>query len=274
LDFIGLFLFIILMQPVIERGMMEAARARMLVQMENKRSSRVILLVQRQETMNILGLPLFRYISMEDSESVLRAIRLTDPDVPIDLIIHSPGSLTTAAEQIAAALVRHKARVTVFVPHYAMAGAALIALAASELVMNRDAVLGALEPQIEMYPAASIVSAVERKSAAEVEDKTWMLADKARKARKQMKQKVLQILSHRMEREDAERITDALTSGQWTLDYPLSVDELKQMGVAVSTEMPIEVYRMMNLYPQPKELRPSVDYIPAPYFKPDHANRE
>jgi len=44
--------------------------------------------------------------SIEDSEQVLRAIRFTPPDVPIDLILHTPGGLVLATEQIARALIR------------------------------------------------------------------------------------------------------------------------------------------------------------------------
>jgi ClpP class serine protease len=65
---------------------------------------------------------LWLIIIFEDSEQLLRAIQPTDPEVPIDLILHTPGGLVLAAEQIARAL-RDKARVTVFVPHYAMRGA-------------------------------------------------------------------------------------------------------------------------------------------------------
>ncbi len=36
------------------------------------------------------------------------------------LIIHTPGGLVLAAQQIAHALGSHEAKVTVFVPHYAM----------------------------------------------------------------------------------------------------------------------------------------------------------
>ena len=56
------------------------------------------------------------YINIEDSEAVLRAIRLTPDDQPIDLILHTPGGLVLAAEQIAKALVDHKGKVTVFIP--------------------------------------------------------------------------------------------------------------------------------------------------------------
>ncbi|MER3514877.1 MAG: hypothetical protein C4310_11265, partial [Chloroflexota bacterium] len=106
----------------------------------------------RQETISLLGLPLSRYIDIDDSEDLLRAIRLTSPDTPIDLILHTPGGLVIAAEQIAHALLRHKAPVTVFVPHYALSGGTLIALAADQIVMDPNAVLGPVDPQIGQWP--------------------------------------------------------------------------------------------------------------------------
>jgi ClpP class serine protease len=64
-------------------------------------------MIHRQETMGFLGIPLFRFITIEDSEEVLRAIRMTPDDMPIDFIIHTPGGLALAATQIANALADH-----------------------------------------------------------------------------------------------------------------------------------------------------------------------
>jgi ClpP class serine protease len=46
-----------------------------------------------------------------------------------------------AALQIARALHDYKGKVTAFVPHYAMSGGTLIALAADEIVMSKNSVL-------------------------------------------------------------------------------------------------------------------------------------
>src|SRR5213079_3360270 len=103
------------------------------------------------------------FIDIEDSELVLQGIRLTPPDTPLDLIIHTPGGLVLAASQIAHALAHHPGKVTVFVPHYAMSGGTLVALAADEVVMDENAVLGPLDPQIGDMPAASIVKILDFK---------------------------------------------------------------------------------------------------------------
>ncbi|MGF5381667.1 SDH family Clp fold serine proteinase, partial [Klebsiella pneumoniae] len=156
--------------------MLLGARARKMAELEHKRKSRVITLIHRQEAVSFLGIPISRFINIDDSEQVLRAIRLTDKNVPIDLILHTPWGLVLAAEQIAEALLRHPAKVTVFIPHYAMSGGTLIALAADEIVMDENAVLGPVDPQLGQYPAASILKVLEKKPLSEVDDQTLILA--------------------------------------------------------------------------------------------------
>src|SRR4030081_2294892 len=176
-DIIWLFFVFSALQPVLRQRYLEASRQRLIAKIEKQRKSRVILLVHRQETMSILGFPAYRYIDVNDSEEVLRAIHMTDQAVPIDIVLHTPGGLVLAALQIARAIHKHKGKVTAFVPHYAMSGGTLIALAASEIVMSEDAVLGPVDPQLGQYPAASILKAVARKPVAGVDDQTLILAD-------------------------------------------------------------------------------------------------
>jgi len=126
----------------VKQRFLEASRQRLIAKIEQDRGSRVILLVHRQETMSLLGFPLMRYIDVNDSEAVLRAIHLTDPAVPLDIVLHTPGGLVLASLQIARAIHKHKGKVTAVVPHYAMSGGTLIALAAAEIAIPqvRDSV--------------------------------------------------------------------------------------------------------------------------------------
>src|SRR5512143_2087763 len=186
LDLFLLFLILAALQPIVRQRMLEAARVRMLRAIEAKRGTRVIAMIHREETLALLGFPLSRYIDINDSEEVLRAIKLTDPNIPIDMILHTPGGLVLAAEQIAQALCRRPSKVTVFVPHYAMSGGTLIALSADEIVMDENAVLGPVDPQIGQHPAVSILHVVEQKSINEIDDNTLILADVSRKAIKQV----------------------------------------------------------------------------------------
>ena len=204
---------------------------------------------------------------MEDSEHVLQAIRLTPPDMPIDLILHTPGGLVLAAEQIARALQRHPAKVTVLVPHYAMSGGTMICLAADEIMMDENAVLGPVDPQLGEYPAASIVGAVREKGKDKVSDRTLILADISNKALNQVEDFVAYLLQDKMPADRARRLAKALSSGQWTHDYPITAERLQALGLPVTVGLPNEVYLLMHLYPQPAQRRPSVQFIPVPYDK-------
>src|SRR5258706_8102251 len=188
-----LLVLVILMQLGGSRGV-DNRRAAALGQFEHERNSRVIALIHRQESASLLGVPVMGSISIDDSEAVLRAIRLTPLEQPIDIILHTPGGTVLAAEQIAKALVERKGKVTVFVPHYAMSGGTLIALAADEVVMDPNAVLGPVDPQIGELPAASIVAAVQIKGARGVSDETLIVADIAQMARVQVLNFVAQLL--------------------------------------------------------------------------------
>ncbi|NJO71655.1 MAG: hypothetical protein HC825_08130, partial [Oscillatoriales cyanobacterium RM1_1_9] len=181
-DLFWIVLLVTSIQPILQKRSLEARRVQAIQEFERKRQSRVILLIHRQESISLFGIPLSRYISIEDSEQILRAIRLTPPDVPIDLILHTPGGLVLATEQIARALIRHHAKVTVFVPHYAMSGGTMLALAADEIVMDENAVLGPVDPQLGNFPAASILKVLEDKPIGEIDDQTLIMADISRKA--------------------------------------------------------------------------------------------
>lgn len=270
-DIVNVIWILVLLQvfiPLIQQRMQAGRRLVAIRAIETRRSSRVITMIHRQETMSLLGLPIARYIDIEDSEQVLRAIRLTPPEMPIDIILHTPGGLVLAAEQIASALKRHKGNVTVFVPHYAMSGGTLLALAADEIVMDPDAVLGPVDPQLGgpqgSYPAASILKALEQPNPNR-DDQTLILGDIARKALQQVHQAVYTLLLEHQTPEKANEIARTLSDGRWTHDYPISPDEARSLGLLVSDSMPREMYELMDLYPQTRQRRPGVEFIPAPY---------
>src|ERR1700687_223082 len=254
-DLFWLFFMFSALQPVIRQRMLEAMRTRKIAQIEHDRNSRVTLLVPPQETMRLLGFPVARYIDINDSEEVLRAIQMTDPDVPLDLVLHTPGGLVLAALQIAKAVREHKGKVTVFVPHYAMSGATLIALAADEIVMCEHSVLGPIDPQLGESPAASLIKVVGEKPVAKIEDRTLVLADVGRKAIAQVKQAASELLTRRLAAEQADALAEKLTAGTWTHDYPIWASTAKSLGLSVSTDMPHDVLPLLTLYPQPARMQ-------------------
>src|ERR1700738_974884 len=269
-DIFWLFFMFSALQPMLRQRMLEAMRTRKMSQIERQRGSRVILLIHRQETMRLLGFPMARYIDINDSEEVLRAIHMTDADVPLDIVLHTPGGLELAALQIARAIRAHKAKVTVFVPHYAMSGGTLIALAANEIVMCHHSVLGPIDPQLGQQPAASLLKVVEQKPIAEIDDQTLVMPDVGRKEIPQVNHAAEPCLPDRMPADRAEALAEKLATGTWTHDYPIFAAEAKELGLPVSTDMLNEVLELMTLYPQrTRSQQPGVESLPVPRQKED-----
>jgi ClpP class serine protease len=267
MSLLWIFFIIAALQPILRQRMLDSARQRLIAAIEKKRKSRVITLVHRQETMSFLGFPIMKFIDLDDSEAVIRAIHMTDPEVPLDLVLHTPGGLALAAFQISHAMKNRKGKITAFVPHYAMSGGTMIALAAHEIVMGEHAVLGPVDPQIGEFPAASLLKLIETKPIADIDDKTWILADIGKKALEQLRSQIRYLLDGKYDRDKSDRLAQILSEGRWTHDYPISYEEAEALGLHVSKELPQEIYQLMGLYPQPVRHRPSVEYTPAPKFK-------
>jgi ClpP class serine protease len=258
-----LFILIAIMalQPLIMGRWYALRRAQAIRAIEKEHGTRVITMIHRQEKRSLFGFSISRHIDLEDSQTVIAAIKETPDDVPIDLVIHTPGGLVLAAMQIARAVEAHPAKVTVYVPVYAMSGGTLIALAADEIVLGEFSVLGPIDPQILGLPAASIVKARDSKPVAEVFDLTLVLADVGEKAVSQVKRGAIELLTPRLEQSVAETIAAKLAGGYWTHDYALTASEASALGLPVKVGMPLQVMEFMKLYPQPIQ-RSSVEYLP------------
>lgn len=258
-----LFILIAIMalQPLIMGRWYALRRARAIRGIEKEHGTRVITMIHRQEKRSLFGFSVSRHIDLEDAQTVIAAIKETPDDIPIDLVIHTPGGLVLAAMQIARAVEAHPAKVAVYVPVYAMSGGTLIALAADEIVLGEFSVLGPIDPQILGLPAASIVKARDSKPIAEVFDLTLVLADVGEKAVAQVKQGAIELLTPRLEQAVAETIAAKLAGGHWTHDYALTASEASALGLPVKVGMPLPIMEFMKLYPQPIQ-RSSVEYLP------------
>jgi ClpP class serine protease len=256
-----IFIAITLLQPLFAARWYAVRRAQAIRAIEKLYGLRVITMIHRQEKRSLFGFSVARHIDLEDAQTIIGAIKDTPEDMPIDFVIHTPGGLVLAAMQIARAVEAHKAKVTVYVPVYAMSGGTLIALAAGEIVLGEFSVLGPIDPQIAGLPAASIVKARDSKPVDNVFDLTLVLADVAEKALVQVKQGAVELLTPRMEHSAAEALAAKLAGGHWTHDYALTAQEARALGLPVKVGMPREIMTLMSLYPQPIQ-RSGVEYLP------------
>src|SRR5512145_887830 len=258
---IWVLLGLMVLQPLLTRRWFAMRRTQAIRAIEQAHGAHVITMIHRQEKAGLFGFSVGRHIDLEDAQTIIAAIKETPPDVPIDLILHTPGGLVLAAMQIARAVEAHPSKVTVYVPVYAMSGGTLIALAADEIVMGEFSMLGPIDPQIMGFPAASIVRARDAKQIDHVLDLTVVLADVSEKALAQVKKGAVELLTPRMEQAAAEALADKLAGGHWTHDYALTAAEASSLGLPVKVGMPVEILELMKLYPQPVQ-RSGVEYLP------------
>jgi ClpP class serine protease len=266
LSLLWLFFVLASLQPAFTRQVLFAQRRRALAVISRKRKATVITLIHRQESLNLLGFPIVRYIDIDDAESVLRAIADTPPEQPIEIILHTPGGMVIAARQIATALADHRGHVTAVVPHYAMSGGTLISLAADEIVIDEHAALGPVDPQLGQYPAASLVEV--SKLPGQHEDQTLLMADVGRKAIYQVESFTRRLLERSMTPAQARDVAHLLATGVFTHDHPLQAAELAELGLPVKVGVPKEERELMQLYPQPRGRTPAVEYMPGPQREP------
>jgi ClpP class serine protease len=197
---------------------------------------------------------------------VLRAIRETPPGRSIEIVLHTPGGLVLAASQIARGLRDHDGHVVAVIPHYAMSGGTLIALAADEIMLDHHAALGPLDPQLDRYPAASLVEVAARPG--RHDDRTLIMADVAHKAIRQIEVVTRELLEGHCLPERAADLAHLLTSGVWTHDHPLMAKDLEQIGLPVRIGVPPDERTLMRLYPQPRGREAAVEYVPGRWFTP------
>lgn len=243
-DIFWLFIVFTSLQPIFKQRFLGASRRRLITEIERKRGSGVIPLAHLQEAMSFLGSPILRYIDLNDSEEVIRAIRPTDPNVPVDLVLHTPGGLVLAPTQISRAINRRKGKITVIVPHYAMSGGSLIALAADEIVMSDRALLGPVDSPQCQYPAVSLSKTVEEKSKDKLDDRTLSMADQAEKAIAQVQATVRELLAGKYPDSVSDTLAVMLPEGKWTHDFPITFDFAKELGLHVDSDVPPEVFEI------------------------------
>ena len=112
-DFSSIFFVVIALmalQPLLMGRWYALRRAQAIRAIERKHGTRVITMIHRQEKRSLFGFAVSRHIDLEDAQTVIAAIKETPDDIPIDLIIHTPGGLVLAAMQIARAVEAHPAK--------------------------------------------------------------------------------------------------------------------------------------------------------------------
>jgi len=264
-----LFLFFFLYAVVYPQSQLKKIRMQRIAKlkiMEKNHGFKVLTMIHRREAVSLFGMPVYQFIDEEDAEQILRWIRRYR-DYPLELILHTPGGQLHASIQIARALRKHPKNTRVIIPHYSMSGGTVIALAANEIVMDKDAVIGPVDPQIGdllrgTFPAPSWIYAAETKKE-KADDTTLVMSDISRKALKLTRQVAKELLENKIQpgpdgEDRLDEVIEKLVSGEMIHSAPLSANEAKNIGLPVNTDFPEDVHDFMKLF---KPVKKSVEYV-------------
>jgi hypothetical protein len=228
-------------------------RGEIIARIEQVRGTRVLAIIHHRERSYLAQRAPRDHIDGDTADEFLSAMRTIKPDQPIDIILHTPGGWLTAAQQIAAALKAHKGRKTAFVPYQAWSAGTLIALAADEIVMGPQAVLGPIDPQIAGLPAVSLKKLLKEKSTDAIEDIFFVLADDASKAIDETRKAACDLVNpvHKNGAECA--LTDGLSAGARTHGDPIMFEEAKAQGINVAQGVPEPMFALVDLCRDPRD---------------------
>jgi len=221
-----------------------ARRAQLIKELEEERGSRVLTLIHRKEPWSASDDE--PEIVIEDSELILQQVRETPSDKPIDLIVHTEGGLTFAADLMAMALRYHKAKVTVMVPFYAMSDGTYLVLSADEIMMEKCSILAPVEPLVDDMQASAVMSILKRKPIETISDRTILLAEAARMESENAKEFVKWLLIDKMNEEQATQVANFLVGGFMASTTPITLDVARAIGLNVIEGVPEKVHQLFE----------------------------
>lgn len=191
------------------------------------------------------------YIDTDTAIEAIDLIRQAPDNAPIDIVLHTPGGIASATQQILHALKHHPGRKTAFVPYRAKSAGTMIALACDEIVMGTSAVLGPIDPQYAWMPAPILAALTDHKSADRVSDEMLILSKMARQAVDEARRFSCDYINDAHKQDGTCTLTNDLIGGGRNHDYPILPQEAAEFGLNISTAMPEAGYGICQ--PPPKD---------------------
>ena len=102
-------------------------------------------------------------INDNDINGFMNAISKMDKNKGLDLVLHTPGGVTTATECLVKYIRKiFKLNINVIVPQLAMSAGTLIACSAKKIFMGKESSLGPVDPQYHNVPAQGVIKEFNR----------------------------------------------------------------------------------------------------------------
>jgi ClpP class serine protease len=180
-------------------------------------------------------------ITFDQATDILEQLRDTDPEGPVDIVLHTLGGYSLAAELVAGALKAHKGKVTAYVPYIAMSGGSMLALASNKIFLGKNALLGPIDTQYGGFPASAYERLLKAKANAvgDLSDTYYLRAITAIDAEEDARTKAQKMLGESV----ANFFLDTRSHHGSGIDYSEAV---KVLGDRIKNDCPKEVYAFVN----------------------------
>jgi ClpP class serine protease len=191
------------------------------------------------------------YLDFSSAEKILAKIKAVRDGQPIDIVIHTLGGFSLAAELIAAALHARGSRTRTYVPYIAMSGGTLVALSTETVCLGKNAALGPVDTQYWGFPAESYAKLLSEKSRDATADFTLLRSYEVDVHSKYARRQACDLV-HKAHK----RLGDAtdgtcvvvhrLTDAERSHSNRVTFDDAKGFGMQVQSGCPQEVYDLVD----------------------------
>lgn len=186
------------------------------------------------------------YLSLEQAFDILEQIRTTPKDIPIAVLLHTPGGEVLATELVAAALKDHPAPTTSYVPYMAMSGGTMVALATDRIIMGKHATLGPIDSQFAGYPAHSFTRLLKDKPVDKIGDQALLLAYIVETRMKTANKRARELVNKHHDRDGTHRAVDYLSSGELYHGERITLAQAQDLKLNVEGDCPREMFDIVD----------------------------
>jgi ClpP class serine protease len=180
---------------------------------------------------------------------ILATLKSAADTQPVEIVLHTLGGWSIAAEMIANAVKNRKGSTKAFVPYIAMSAGTMIALACKEIHLGKDASLGPIDTQINGFPARSYRRLKEDKPAASMREEFLLFSYLAEKIEEDELEKACALLNEehkKLDGADVCRVARELAGKGREHGELIGFKAAKAMGINVREGCPDEIYQLVD----------------------------
>jgi ATP-dependent protease ClpP protease subunit len=186
-------------------------------------------------------------IEFGEATKILDQIAAAKENQPIEIVLHTLGGYSLAAELIAAAMKARKGPTKAYVPYIAMSGGTMVALSADFIAMGKNAALGPIDTQYYGYSGDSFRRLRQEKTLDKISDQVLLSSYEVEKYEAKAKEKACAIIddNHKPNGKDDCRVVDELMSNRPHSER-IDFETARSIKVKVLDGCPPDVYKLVN----------------------------